>query len=292
MKRLFVSALVFGLIGLGLYGCSTTTFPKYSSLVNQGLLPLSTSNAYLGSNLFIAEEAQRSQQLFNFLNGRGGPTAIELSETSGRSPHLLMFYPRDKEVFAAELTDLEAGDGKGFREWVIRGPYTIERKDYKELARLESAFNGEPLFVIDGREHRFRFQPKETEAEVRTVLVPVLPTPVPTPTPKLKSKGSAAKVEQKPKLEEIRGLNFDQQALRMAQGFAERAENGDLIHTVASDGETLVQIAKWYTGTEALSLAIASSNGIEPGAVLKAGTRIQIPFKSLSTDKRMPPGLK
>jgi hypothetical protein len=261
-------------------------------MVNQGILPLSTSNAYLGSNLFIAEEAQRSRQLYNFLAGRGGPTAIELSEKEGHPPHLLMFYPRDKEVYAAELADLETENGGRFREWVIRGPYSIERKDYKELVRLESAFNGEPLFFIAGREHRFRFQPKETEAEVRTVLVPVLPTPAPTPVKKVKAKGATPKVEARAKIEELRGLNTDQQALRMAQGFAERAENGDIIHTVTSASETLLTIAKWYTGSEALSLALASANGLQPGAAVAVGTRITIPFKTATTDKLMPPGYK
>lgn len=262
-------------------------------MVNQGLLPLSTSNAYLGSNLFIAEEAQRSRQLFNFLTGRGAPTAMELTEGEGRPPHLLMFYPRDKEVYAAELADLQTENGNRFREWVIRGPYSIERKDYKELARLEAAFNGEPLFMIAGREHRFRFQPKETEAEVRTVLVPVLPTPAPTPlVKKSKGKTTVAKVEEKPKIEELRGLNSDQQAIRMAQGFVERTENGDLVHTVTSADETLVRIAKWYTGSEALSLAIANANGLQPGAALTAGMRLQIPLKSVVTDKIMPPGFK
>ncbi|NDC38918.1 MAG: LysM domain-containing protein [Proteobacteria bacterium] len=262
-------------------------------MVNQGLLPLSTTNAYLGSNLFIAEEAQRSRQLFNFLSGRGAPMAIELTEKQGHPPHLLMFYPRDKEVYAAELADLQTENGGRFREWVIRGPYSIERRDYKELARLESSFNGEPLFIIAGRERRFRFEAKEAATEVRTVLVPVLPTPAPTPVKRVKAKTPAkAEDHAKSKVEELRGLNSDQQALRMAQGFAERAENGDVIHTVLAEDETLARISKWYTGSEALSLAVAAANGLQPGAALSIGMRLQIPLKSVTTDKLMPRDFK
>jgi len=292
MKRLLIPSLCLALAAATLISCTQTKFPKYTSLVNQGLLPLSTSNAFLGSNLFISEEAQRSRQLYNFLVGRGGPTAIELSENAGQSPRLLMFYPRDKEVYAAELADLETEKGGRFREWVIRGPYSIERKDYKELARLESSFNGEPLFMISGREHRFRYQPVESEEQIRTVIVPVLPTPIPTPTPRPKQKIITAKAPEKPKLEELRGLNSDQQALRMSQGFAERAENGDVIHTVTSESETIQAISKWYTGIEGQAIPISVANKLTPGAPLQLGARIQIPFPSLATDKLMPAGFK
>ena len=285
MKRLLALLVIVTLVS-----CSSTVFPKYSALVNQGILPLSTSNAYLGANLFISEEASRSRQLYNFLAARGGPTAIELTEEGGHPPHLLMFYPRDKEVFAAELTDLEAQNGLRFREWVIRGPYSIDRKDYRQLARLEGSFAGEPVFMISGREHRFRFQPPDADEQIKTVLVPVLPTPKPTPKPK-KPKVIVQKGEEKPKAEDFKPLNADQQAIRMAQGYVERAENGDAIHTVTSVNETLKEIAKWYTGNELNLIAIAATNQIsQPDAPLIPGARIRIPIASLATEKRMPSG--
>ncbi len=158
------------LIGLSLIlllsGCAATTAPK-NPLVNRGILPLSTNNPYLGSNLAVATEAERSSYLFQFLKSRGAPVAIEIEQDKFSAPHLVMYYPREKEVFVAVLDQRETS-----YQWVVTGPFGIEREDFRKLAELNTALAGEPVFMIRGQRYRFRFQKDES---ARRVLVPVLP---------------------------------------------------------------------------------------------------------------------
>jgi hypothetical protein len=277
---------VFSFLVLVVWACSPTSISSYPSLVNQGILPLSTNNAYNGANLFIAEESQHSQFLYNFLKGKGGPAAIEITEAQFSSaPHLILFYPRDKEVYAADLRRSSPTD----REWIIRGPYAIERGDYRELAGLESSLVGEPLFIIDGRPFRFRFQSPRTQ-EVKPTVVPEYPTPVPTPKPKPPKKKTAPVItahEQNIADMQFKPLNSDQQALNMAKGFAERASNGDVVHT-AKGGESLAAVSKWYTGSDTHAADIALSNGLQAALPLAPGVRVKVPLKLLKQLKSMP----
>ena len=271
------------LIGTSLLLSCASPLESFPTLANQGILPLSTTNAYVGSNLFVAGEFEQSAFLFNFLKARGAPAAIELVDEGMRSkPRMLMFYPKDKEVFAADLITKENS-----REWVIRGPFRIERKDYKNIARLDMSLIGEPVFQYRGRPYRFKFQP---EAPVK-VVTPVVPTPAPTPKPKPKKKTppkiitSTGDVGIPTPVPEWKPLNSDQQALQMAQGFAERAANGDVIHTVTGESESLEALAEWYTGAPGNAKALAEANGIADGEKLAAGKRIQIPLKMIKQFK-------
>ena len=49
---------------------------NYPSLVNQGILPVSKEQAYVGANLFLSREMEQSTFLYNFLKKRGAPDAI------------------------------------------------------------------------------------------------------------------------------------------------------------------------------------------------------------------------
>lgn len=257
---------------------------EYPSLANQGILPLSTSNAYVGSNLFVGREAERSPYLYNFLKGRGGPTAIEIIEPRFGAARVLMFYPRDREIYAADIDEKEYS-----RQWIIRGPYAIGRKDYRRLASLDSAMNGEPLFFIRGKLERFRQQVEP--APVEKVLEPVIPTPVPTATPKPKAKKKSGpktvitKHGEAPT--EFKPLNSDQQAIQMSLGFAERTASGNVVHTVTSNSETLKTIAQWYTGSSENASELARANSLGASDPLALGTRITIPLTLVKNFKRM-----
>ncbi len=278
------------LISLFLAGCSVSGgFDKYSSLIDKGILPLSSDNAYLGSNLFIAEEAEKSVQLFQFLKGRGGPAAMELIEDGDETPTLYMYYPKDREVYAAELVLIKNPDESQYREWLVRGPFGIERKDFRELSRLETSFISEPPFVIKGREIRFR---NEVQRDVTTsVLIPAVPTPVPTPKKIVKkpTTTSGEVITQKgtntPTMEHLKPINSDQQAILQARGFAERGENGDLIHTVKDPNETIATLAEWYTGSNSHSEAIMKASGISAGSKLSVGTKIKIPASLVKNNR-------
>ena len=117
-----------------------TTFP---TLANKGILALSTSNAFLGSNLFLAREIGKSSYLFRFFEAKGAPIAIEILESQVNRPQLLLFYPREREVYVADLT----GEPER-RQWIVRGPYQIGREDYRSINRMQLALTGEPVFDI------------------------------------------------------------------------------------------------------------------------------------------------
>ncbi|MBN8548198.1 MAG: LysM peptidoglycan-binding domain-containing protein [Deltaproteobacteria bacterium] len=260
--------------------CAKGRVEEYPSLANQGILPLSTTNAFVGSNLFIANEAERSPYLYNFLKAKGGPLAIEIIEPKFGAARILMFYPHEREVYAADIQEREYS-----RQWIIRGPYGIDRKDYRKLGSLDSSMSGAPLFFIRGKLERFKYE-EQPEQPVQ-VLQPVVPTPVPAkPTPKKKVvKKTEVKKAESPG--EFKPLNSDQQAIQMSMGYAERASNGDVVHTVKSDTETLESIAKWYTGSTTNAEQLAKANALGAKDPLAIGTRISIPVTLVRNFKIM-----
>lgn len=273
----------------------------YASLANQGILPLSVDNSFNGANLFVAQEAERSRILLNFLNGRGGPRAIQIVDDGASYPIMYLYYPEEREVFAASL-EL----GAQYRQWVVRGPYAIERRIFRELVKLSPGTAGEPLFHLGGRNIRFR----PPVSKPPTVLTPVLPTPTPTPMPTARPK-----VRPTPRHAEIKPLgtptpsgaiapkfdpstdpttgktiNTDLRALITSQGFVDRDPNGDGVHVVKSEHETLEKISAWYTGSDKNVPQIATASGIPEGKELIAGQKVKIPkslltrFRALTSD--------
>jgi len=123
-----------------------------------------------------------------------------------------------------------------------------------------------------------------------------VPKPKPKPRPKIKivKKDGEQKQPVKPGQEkastdskEFIPLNTDQQAIAMSKGFAERADNGDIIHTVRYLDESLVAISKWYTGKNDNIEKIQKANNLEPSQSLKPGDRIRIPLNIASNLRRM-----
>lgn len=256
---------------------------------NRGILPLSTSNPYLGSNLFLAKQMERSTYLLNFMKTRGAPVALELIEGDFNPPHMLLFYPRDKEVFAAELIKRRGSDRA---EWIIRGPYQIEREDYRQLASMEIAMAGEPLFVIRGRQQRFLVESQKDSRQVVTAVLPPIPTPTPKPKVKKPSAGATPTPVPDEDPQKWVPINTDQQALRIAQGFAERNDAGDAIVRVNSTGLTMEMIARWYTKDPSKAAEIAELNKLPASGFLPLGSVVRVPLMMLKTSRRIPDNFK
>ena len=258
-------------------GCASRV-GSYPTLIGAGILGLSTTNPYLGANVFLAGELEHSRFLFNFFKGNGAPTAIELIEPAFESTRLLMYYPAKREVYAADLQKRQ-----GRREWIIRGPFAIEREDFQTLVRLEASLNGDPVFLLWGSPYRFsRGDPDRAPKVLRPEVPYQVPTPKPSPKRKpIVHKGDAKRPpEAQPTVIVVppsQTLSSDQQALLMAKGMAERAPNGDLLHVVKGEHEKLTDIAAWYTGQAASAEEIAQVNGIQADAGLQKGSKIRIP---------------
>lgn len=280
------AVVIFATLG-ALPGCSGS-IGSYQSLANRGILALSEDNPYLGTNLFIAQEASKSKVFFNFLHGRGAPTAIEIHDKPFEPLRMHLFYPQERAYYTAELSSRESSG-----QWIVRGPFQVSRLDFKELAPLQAALKTEPLFVIQGRPYRFGSAGFTDKPRVLTPLLPG-PTATPTATPRPKRRAPAKPTAVSvpagtptPAVDPNRPLNSDQRALLIAQGFAERAPNGDLIHIVKSDGEDLKAITEWYTGDGANEEAVRTANGLAAGTAPSKGAKLTIPAKLVKNPKAM-----
>ena len=274
---------------------SCTRVQNYPTLANQGILLLSANNPYLGSNLFLGDELEESSYLFNFFRHRGAPTAIEIVDRGAVAPvKMLLFYPRDKEVFTADRQEFRAvQDGPVKFEWVVKGPYPIDRRDYSALAGIATSFNSEPKFMIHGKPYQFRYHREQVAKQVIKPVAPPKP-PARKPVKKKPKKKNVVKaqipIESKglPKdPKQFRPMNSDQLALYMSQGYAERDANGDLIHTVAKDTHTLEAIATWYTGSADNAVKIQGFNNIVSPDAPPLGSRIRIPFDLVKEFKQL-----
>ena len=284
-----ITVLIGAAFAVAFISACATRIKSYPSLVDQGILALSTTNPYLGANLFLASELESSSFLRSFVKSKGAPTAIEVLERDLKTPRLLLYYPREREVFAGDLRETDVS-----RQWIIRGPFAIQRQDFRSLMGLEASTVGEPVFVVGGQTVRFPAPHEVQSARVlRPEVVEIPPTPTPRPAVKKRPKVIVLKKEERkeeppPPISTIGPLSSDQKALLIAKGFAERADNGDLIHKVNSASETLEGIAKWYTGSAANKQALAQASGISPDEKLSPGAKIRIPAPLASEKRAMP----
>ena len=259
---------------------------QYLGLEDKGILPLSSNDAFLGSNLFLAKEMEADAYLYNFFRMRGVPAAIEIDEDSSGERRMLMYYGQENSVYIAHPNFQD-----GVRRWVIRGPYQMEWKDARELKHLSRTGRQDALFFIGGSYKRLPEPRAETPRQVVRIVTP--PTPVPTPRPRRPVKRVTAKPTEAPTPtgpdpKEFHKLNSDQRAILIAQGYAPRADNGDIVHIVKYENETLGRISRWYTKAENNKQEIASFNGLGPDDALAQGTQVRVPLKLVTQDKAMP----
>lgn len=285
------------------FGCSfSEPEPNFPGLSNRGLVPLSTANAYVGSNLFLASEMEKSPALLHFIQSRGGPQALRVIERKMRSPELILYYPREDSMYIAELNA-----SRSAYNWVVRGPIRIPRHEAKYLTPENLELSGEPLLVVFNQFARYESRPpigftrpvaviKPPPAKLSEKPLPTKPKVKPKITstgtkPKSSSTASGPTIARAP-IETptpYKPLNFDQMAILMSKGFAERDKNGDVMHTVKGDSETLEAIAAWYSADKSKAGEIATASGIDPAAPLKTGARIRIPLAIVKNGKRLVP---
>ena len=270
-------------IALALTACSSQ---EYLGLQDRGMLPLSGTDAFLGSNVFLAQEMQRDSYLYNFVRGRGGPNAIEIDDT-GSKTRMMMYYTKERAMYIAEPFKED-----GSQRWIIRGPYQIAWKDVKRLRDLSRGYQPSAIFFIAGRYQRFPEEAATPPQRLVQVYVPATPKPTPVrrkkpPAPVITAEAQKETGTQQLDPKEYQKMNLDQRALLIAQGYAPRDANGDILHVVKGS-ESLGQIAKWYTNAEKNVDQIASANGLAAGASLQPGAKIRIPLALIQNMKAMP----
>ena len=246
-------------------------------------MPVSEDNPYMGANLFLAKEMEQSVYLYNFMRDKGAPQGIELKGSSEEDVEAHFYYTSTPEEYVAKPAPRQKSRIKeSRREWIIIGPFAVERDNYRSVEQLEKTSGG--AFELFGKREFLGTGPARGSNET---LKPVfIPTPVPTKRPvKRKAAGShdTTTPEQSSKLP----LNSDQEALKEAKDLAPRDGQGDVVHTVTSKTETLQSIAQWYTSQGTNAKEIASKNALPLDAKLNPGAKVIVPKSLVTNPKRM-----
>jgi hypothetical protein len=266
-RWVLTSAFLIGVCAALACSPKKTTF---DSLLNQGIVPISSENPYNGANLFLSHEMEQSAYLYDFVRNQGAPQAIELTgNPDDLQAHF--FYAGTKQEYLAKPAPRRAGVNDGRQEWIIIGPYAVDREHYRELDQMTD--NGGAFEVFGRREF---FGKKLARAGEETLRPVFIPTPTPKPVRKKKHSGSPHTV-QASQPAPSGPPNFDQQSLAEAKHHAHRNAQGDLEHTVKSATETLQSVTKWYTGSDVNVKAVAEKNGMPADAKLKPGAKVVIP---------------
>jgi hypothetical protein len=258
--------------------------PEFPALTNQGIIPVSRTNPYVGSNLYLAHEMEESTYLYNFFKEKGVPQAIEIAGGSEDSAELRMFYAAKAQIYHA--TPIRK-DRPETTEWIIRGPYALNKDYYRQVAQLPAEPSAQ--FEMWGR--------RETIGEVEAVAEQrvILPAFVPTPRPhsgRRASTGVSAPANG-PAISGVTSpsspstMTLDQQALIESKEMAQRSPNGDVIHVVKSESETITSISNWYTGSGTNAKKVAEKNSMPLDAKLQPGTRIFVEGEIVVNPKTM-----
>jgi hypothetical protein len=138
----------------------------------------------VGANLFLAGEMERSTYLYNFIHTKGAPQAIEARGESEGSSELLLFYAKNREYYSATPhTDPTTKT----KEWIIRGPYPINREHHSLLKRIDPDQGA--ILEVFGRREIFGIASSPIESRI---IAPAF-----IPTPKHKKRASVKKGKEK-----------------------------------------------------------------------------------------------
>ena len=268
-------------------GCSAKR-SQFDYLLNQGLVPVSADNPYMGANLFLGKEMEQNVYLYNFIRDRGSPQAIELTGDDVESAQAHFFYAPSKEEYIAKPAPKQGGANITRREWIIIGPFSVDRERYRQL---EDYGNTGGAFEVFGRKEFFGNQPRAGRNE--TMLPVFIPTAKPTKAPTRHRRPAAATPEKPsatPAGTPVAPTNFDQQALlekqAEAKNLADRNSDGNVVHTVTAPNETVQSISQWYTKGDNAK-AIAETNGLAADAKLKVGSKVIVPKALVVNPQKM-----
>ncbi len=191
--------------------CSTGRSSTFSSLSEQGILAVSSDNPYVGANIFLSNEMEESRYLYNFMKEKGAPEAIELSGRDVEKSELKLFYSGRQEMYTAVP---QFDRSLGVKEWIVRGPYALDRASYRQVISLPSERGG--VFLISGRREVLggTLQAAETRMIAPVFIEPPRPKVTKRRAPATKAPASTVAIAEDPLKNPA---NLDQQALAEAR---------------------------------------------------------------------------
>ena len=268
---------------LTLIACSTRS-SKFSSLLNQGIMPVSEENAFMGANLFLAREMEQSVYLYNFMKERGAPQGIELKGDSEDDVEAHFYYTSGPEEYLAKPAPRPRfnRNQNTRREWIIIGPFAVDKERYRDIQQLART-NGGSFEIFGRREFLGQQSSPGTQVALRPVFVP---TPIP-PKKHVPKKKPSVDTSASSTINSKEPMNFDQQALKEAKDLAPRDRQGDIVHTVTSKTETIQSISQWYTSKSTSAAEVAKKNGLPEDAKLSPGAKVIVPKNLITNPKQM-----
>lgn len=194
-------------------GCSTNT-PAFEGIANRGITPVSPQSPFVGVNVFLGQEMEKSLYLYNFMKSRGAPQAIQVVGDSEMNSELLMFYSREREYFSA-VPGIDPHTKT--KEWIIRGPFPITREHYPYIARVNADQAG--VFEVFGKREVFGGSGNAVESRIIKPAFITTPAPAPKITKRPGKKQSNTSGDAQGPAIAVQGtpMNLDQEALLEAK---------------------------------------------------------------------------
>lgn len=300
-KSRLVCLLLLTLLLTGCATYSTLTNPHINRLKNRGPVLLSSDNPYVAANMLLQKLMEDSPEVKGFVEHRGSPSVLEVSEGLLSPPFVYFYYPDRTEYYTLE-------NDKDF--WVIQGPMKLSDIQSQQLASLTQGIylpaaatpSAAPL-PAEKKNTKEKKTSKTAEKSPGPEYVPLEATPREFSLKESKeNKEKPADMESRPSPigdlasgnEKKPAKDADEQIVRdiLASEPSPKGEispKGDLVHYVTQPDETLLLISRWYTYDSGNIGKIARVSGISAKQKLSPGDVIVIPSYMLRNKSRLSP---
>jgi hypothetical protein len=185
----------------------------------------------------LNKEIEKSADLKGFIAHRGQPNALEVTRTTFGPLLLQFYYTKEKEKFVLE----ELAEGT----WMIKGPFPVG--------------TSEPVILTKSSQ---------------------IPIPEIKKTELISSTAAPAQAMASLKIEKLQNepeSQFIERLTATHSPLAEISPEGDIVHYVTSEDESLEMLARWYTFDKTNTARLARMNKLSQSQALTIGDSIIIP---------------
>lgn len=266
----FVALCSIGVAIILLSACSrynTLTNPMINRLKNRGPVSLSSDNPFVASNMLLDQQVEESPDVKGFIEKRGAPMALEVTQEGLSRPSVHFFYPENAEYYNLEYERAS---------WIILGPIPLTGDKLQSVLEIATSSSSGKTPSAATHTHAAAVQNKATEHAVNKE----------EKESKQKSRDKESKKSEAKKTLPDAPL-IKELVAKGGYAHAELSPKGDLVHYVKFKGETLRLISRWYTFDGKNSDKIARVSGFSPKKTLHLGDTVVIPAYLLK-NKTMP----
>ena len=289
----------------GAIGCSDSlrTRPLSVRLANRGSYLITDKDPYLAPNLMLDRELGSDPDIRGFLKTKGKPFAIQVQKGFLSPLTVFLYYPEKGETYRLE---------KGGLLWLISGPEPLEGDELQQILALASTPTELPTVDSSSDDSdektdessapsptthsKILFQPEKSHSDASRSgtslsegdgddMGPIHEgknlelTPSHSESTKRVASTTNESAENNRSVKKTGTFKEKVQALvrETKSGEAELTPKGDVVHYVSFDGETLSNVAAWYTYDKSNVGKIARINQRKADDKLALGDSIVIP---------------